>query len=61
MVLHLFCEHPLLDLITVLEQFLDDIVAKDIRHKLEGIRLDFPEQLLLLIAVGSLKLLLNET
>ena len=61
MIFHLFCQNSLLDLITVLEHLLNDIVAKDIGHELKGIRLHFAEQLLLLITVCGLKLLLNET
>lgn len=60
MVLHLLSQHPLLYLIPVLEKFLDDIVAEDIRHQLKGVWLDLTEQLLLLVTVGSLQLLLDE-
>jgi hypothetical protein len=45
----------------MLEQFLDNIVAKYIGHQLQGIWLYFTKQLLLFVAVGSLELLLDES
>lgn len=60
MILHLFSQNSLLYLVPVLEQLLDDIVAEDVRHQLEGVGLDLAEQLLLLIAVGRFQLLLDE-
>ena len=51
----------LLDLVAVLEELLDDIVAEDILHQLDGIRLDLSENLILLVAVRSLQLLLDES
>lgn len=60
MVLHLLSQYPLLYLVAVLEQFLDDIVTEDIRHQLESVGLNFAEELLLLITVCGLQLLLDE-
>lgn len=59
--LHLCCKHLLLNLVAVLEKFLDDIVAKYILHELHGIRLYLPEDLILLIAIGSFEFLLDKT
>ncbi len=58
--LHDAGEHFLLDLVPVLEEFLDDIVAEDILHELDGVGFDLPEDLVLLVAIGSLELLLDE-
>jgi hypothetical protein len=44
----------------MLEDLLNHIVAKYISHQLQGIWLDFTEDLVLLIAIGRLKFLLNE-
>lgn len=61
MSLHLVRENLLLRLITMFKQFLNNIVAKDIRHQLQAIGLDFAEHLFLLVAIGSFQLLLDET
>jgi hypothetical protein len=53
MVLHLLRQYTLLNLITMLEKLLDDIVAEYVSHQLKCIWLNFAEELLLLIAVGS--------
>lgn len=45
----------------MLEEFLYHIVAEDIGHKLYGIRHQFSIDLVFFIAVGCLKLSLNET
>jgi hypothetical protein len=60
MVFHLLSKHTLLYLVPMFKQFLDNIIAKNVSHKLKSIRLDFAEELLLLIAIGCFKLLLNE-
>lgn len=61
MTLHLAGENSLLALIAVLEKLLDHVVAEDIRHQLHGVRLNLLENALLLVAVSSLQLLLDET
>lgn len=61
MSLHLVRENLLLCLVPMLKQLLNNIVAKDISHQLQAIRLNFAEHLFLLIAIGSLQLLLDET
>ena len=61
MVLHLACQDFFLSLIAVLEEFLYDIVAKNIRHQLQRIRADFTKDLVFLVAVGRLELLLNKS
>lgn len=43
------------------KELLDNVVSKYILHELDGIRLNLAEDLLLLVAVGSFELLLNET
>lgn len=60
MILHLLCQYPLLDLIAMLEQLLDDVVTEDVSHQLQRVGLNLSEQLFLLVTVGSLELLLNE-
>ena len=60
MVLHLLGQNPLLYLIPVLEELLDDIVAEDIGHQLKRVRLDFAEQLLFLVAVCGFQFLLDK-
>ena len=61
MALHLAGQDPLLTLVTMLKELLDDIVAKHVRHQLDSVGLNFLEDTLLLVTVGSLELLLNET
>lgn len=58
--LHYPGQHLLLDLAAVLEEFLDDVVAKNVLHELDSIGLDLSEDLVLLVAVRRLELLLNE-
>lgn len=60
MTLHLIGEDLLLCLITMLEEFLDDIIAKYVCHQLDGIWLDLAEDLILLVGIGRLQFLLNE-
>lgn len=57
---HLTNKNLLLRLVTVLEELLDDIVAKDILHELECILLELPEDTFLDFTVCSFKLLLDE-
>lgn len=61
MVLHLLSQDTLLHLVSMLKQLLDDIVAENVCHELKSVRLNFTENLLLLITIRSLKLLLDET
>lgn len=60
MVLHLLCQYSLLYLTSVFEKLLYDIVSENVGHQLESVWLNLTENLLLLIAVGSFELLLNE-
>lgn len=43
------------------EEFLNDIIAKDIRHELERIGKKLTKDLVFLIAIGRFKLLLYES
>ena len=61
MPLHLIRQHRLLLLGSMLEELLDHVVTEDIGHELQRIGLQLPEDLLLFVAVGRLKLLLDET
>ena len=61
MPLHLVGENLLLRLVAVLIQLLNDVVAKHIGHQLKAVRLDFTEDLFLLVAVGSFQFLLDES
>jgi len=58
---HLVRQDLLLRLIAMLEELLNYVVAKDISHQLNGVWIELSEDLVLLIAIGSLELLLNET
>ena len=49
-----------LHLIAVLEELLNNIVAKYICHKLQGVGLYLAEDLVLLVTICSLQFLLNE-
>lgn len=60
MTLHLICKYLLLRLIAVLEKLLNNIVAKDIRHKLKAVGLDFAEDLVLLVAICGFQHVLDE-
>lgn len=60
MATHLVRQNLLLSLVAMLEQLLYHIISKHIGHQLQTVRLDFSENLLLLITVGSFKLLLDE-
>jgi len=44
----------------VFREFLNNIVTKDIRHKLQGTRVYFAEYLVLLVTICCFKVLLNE-
>lgn len=57
---HLVRQDLLLCLISVLKQFLNNVIAKDISHQLKTVWLNLTEHLFFLIAVGSLQLLLDE-
>lgn len=57
---HLIRKNPLLRLVAMLEEFLDDVIAKDISHELQAVGLNLAEDLVFLIAVGGLEFLLDE-
>lgn len=59
--LHDACQHLLLNLATMLEELLDDIIAKDVLHELNSVRLNLSEDSVLLVAVRCLELLLDES
>jgi len=60
--IHGVCQSGLLDLGSILEQFLDYVIPENILDELESVsRNDLIEDNLLLIAGGRLELLLNET
>jgi len=61
MAFHLVCKDLLLGLIAMLEEFLNHVIAKNIRHQLDRVWLYLAEDLVLLVGIGSLQLLLNET
>lgn len=54
MISHLICEDLLLGLITVFEEFLYHVITEYVSHELYGIRMNLSEDLIFLIAVGSL-------
>ena len=58
--LHLVGQNLLLDLTSVLKQLLDDVIAKYILHESNCVWTDLGKHLVLLIAIGRFKLLLNE-
>ena len=60
MILHLIRQDLLLRLITVFEELLDHVITEHIRHELDGVRVYFAEDLVLLVAVSGLELLLDE-
>jgi hypothetical protein len=59
-ILHVLGQNSFLHLIAVFEELLNNIVAKDICHKLQGVGLYLAEDLVLLITICSLKFLLNK-
>ncbi len=59
--LHVVTQDLLLDLTTVLEELLNHVVSEHVLHELDGVGFDLPEDLILLVAVGRLQLLLNES
>lgn len=44
----------------MLKKLLNDIVAKNVRHKLQCVWLDLAKDALFLVAIGRFELLLNE-
>ena len=60
MILHLIRQDLLLRLVTMFEEFLNHIIAKNIRHQLYRVRVYLPEDLILLITVSGLQFLLNK-
>jgi hypothetical protein len=60
MVLHLLSQYSFLDLISMFEQLLNDVVAENISHQLQGVGLNLAEQLLFLVTIGGFQLLLDE-
>jgi hypothetical protein len=60
MAFHLPSQDALLQLVTMLEEFLNDIVAENVRHQLERILSNLRKDNLLLVAVGRFELLLDE-
>ena len=60
MALHPVGQLLLLRLVAVLEELLHDVVAEDVRHQLQRVGEDLPEELRLLVAVGGLQLALDE-
>jgi hypothetical protein len=61
MILHALGQHSLLQLVAMFKEFLNNIVTKDICHKLQGVRVYFTENLVLLVAICRLEFLLNES
>lgn len=61
MALHLVGQDLFLRLVAMFKELLYHVIAKHIGHQLQGVRLDFPEDLFFLVAVRRLQLLLNET
>ena len=53
-------QNLLLNLVAVLKELLDDVVAEHVFHELNGIGLDLPEHLIFLVAIGGLEFLLDE-
>lgn len=58
---HLIGQQLFLGLIAVFEELLDDIIPKYISHQLARVRVELAKDLILLIAVGGLQLLLDES
>lgn len=61
MALHLIGNNLFLGLVAMLEELLDNVVAKHVCHQLQAVGLDFAEHLLFLVAIRCLQLLLNES
>ena len=57
---HLIGQYLLLRLIPVFEELLNNIIAENIGHQLNRIWIQLSEDLVFFVAVGRLKLLLNE-
>lgn len=60
MALHLSCQHLLLRLIAVFEEFLDDIITKHVGHQLSRVWMQLAKNLILFVTIGRLKFLLDE-
>jgi hypothetical protein len=60
MILHVLGQNSFLQLIAVLEELLNNIVAKDICHELQSVGLYLAEDLVLLVTICSLEFLLDE-
>ncbi len=58
---HLIRQSLFLRLIAVLEELLDNVIAKNVSHELNCVWMELPEDLVFLVAVGGLELLLNES
>ena len=54
MVPHTVGQHLFLGLVAMLEQFLNDVVSKDVGHELDAIVVNLFEDLFLFIAIGCL-------
>lgn len=61
MSLHALGQHSLLKLIAMFKKFLNNIIAKNIRHKLQSFRVDFAKDLVLLITICCLEFLLDKS
>lgn len=59
-ILHVLSQNSFLHLVTMLKELLNYIVAKDVSHKLQCVRLYFAEDLVFLVTICSLEFLLNE-
>lgn len=60
MTLHLSDKDLLLRLVAMLEELLDDVIAKDVLHQLQRILLELAKHALLDFAVGGFELLLDK-
>ena len=61
MALHLFRQNTLLMLVAMLEEFLNNVISEDISRELKCIRAYLSEDLVLVVTVGILQLLLDES
>jgi len=59
-ILHVLGQNSFLHLVAVLKELLNNIVAKDICHELQGVGLYLAEDLVLLVTICSLEFLLDE-
>lgn len=58
---HGFLEKCLVDLTAVFEKLLHNVVAKDVHHEGNGVGFNLLEDLVLLVTVGSIKFILDES